>query len=64
MLRLKIYDIVWKFICEDERKYKKLRGNLRKKNISQYGYVYPDVYCNSKSCGFDLKSEFQIKFKE
>lgn len=26
--------------------------------------VYPDVYCNSKQCGFDLKSEFQIKLKE
>ena len=36
------------------------------KNIFQYGYssVYPDVYCNSERCGFDIKSEFQIKFKE
>ena len=25
---------------------------------------YPDVYCSSKWQGFDLKSEFQIKFKE
>ena len=43
----------------------KLRENLRRKrNIFQYVYVYPDVYCNSERYGFYLKSEFQIKLKK
>lgn len=55
-------DIVWKFICKDETKYKKLPENLRKKKIFQY--IFPVVYCNSEQHGFDLKSESQIKFNE
>lgn len=67
VLHLKIADIVWRFICKDETNYKTLRENLRKsKNIFQYLYsmVCPDVYYNIKRCGFDLKSEFQIRVEE
>ena len=36
VLHPKIVDIVWKFICEDETNYKKLRKKLKKnKNIFQ-----------------------------
>ena len=67
VLHLKIADIVWRFICKDETTYKTLRENLRKsKNIFQYLYsmVCPDIYYNIKRCGFDLKSEFQIRVEE
>ena len=67
VLHPRVADTVWRFICDGEDNYKKLCENLRKyKNIFQYVYasVYPDVYCNSERCGFDLKREFQVKFKE
>ena len=63
----RIADIVWRFICEDENNYKKPRENLRKyKNFFQYVFssVYTDVYCNSERRSFDIKSKFQINFKE
>ena len=66
MLHSRIAYIVWRFICEDENNYKKLRENLRKhEKVFQYVYssVYPDVYCNSEQRSFDIKSKFQIKFK-
>ena len=67
MLHPKIAHIIWRFISEDEQNYKKLRENLQKyKDILQYVYAsaYPDIYCNSERRGFDLKSEFEIYFKE
>ena len=66
-LHPRIADIVWRFLCDGEDNYKKLCENLRKYQIiSQYVYasVYPDVYCNSVRCDFDLKCEFQVKFKK
>ena len=39
------------------RKYKNIFQNV-------YSLVYPDVYYNSERRSFDIKNEFQIKFKE
>ena len=67
LLHLKVSDIVWKFIEEDENNFKKLRENLRKnKNVFQYVYcvVYPDIYCSSEKRVYDLRREYLIVFKE
>ena len=58
--RLKIYWWKWK------NNYNQLRDNLCQfKEISQcvYSIVYPEIYCTTERCAFDLKSAFQLVFK-
>ena len=65
-LYLKIAEIVWKFIDENEKNYRHLRNNICQFNeIFQYVYliVYPEIYCTTERRGFDLKVTTQLVFK-
>ena len=48
---------------ESKENYRDLRNNLS--SIFQYMYsnVFPEIYCSTEQCGFDLKSNFHIIFK-
>ena len=52
---------------ENEENYKDLQKNFSNyKNIFQYVYsnVFPETYCSTERCGFDLNSNFHIIFKK
>ena len=66
VLQLKVVEIISDFIREDKNNYKELRNNLSSyKSIFQYVYsnVFPEIYCETKKRGFDLKSNFHTIFK-
>ena len=66
VLQPKVLEIIKEFLNEDQSHYKELRNNLSNcKSIFQYIYsnVFPEIYCSTKKCGFDLKSNFHIIFK-
>ena len=67
VLHPKTFNKFWSFISQDGKNYNLLRDILfRFKDIFQYGYsiVYPDIYCSTKYRGIDLRSSFQLVFKE
>ena len=66
-LQPKVLEIIIDFLKEDEKNSKYfLHNNLSSwKNIFQYVYysnVFPEIYCSTEWCGFDLKSNFHINF--
>ena len=66
ILQPNVLEIITDFLKEDEENYKDLHNNLSiHKNIFQYVYsnVFPEIYCSTERCGFDLKSYFHITFK-
>ena len=59
-------EIINDFLNENEENYKDLRNNLSSyKNIFQYVYsnAFPEIYCSTEWCSFDLKRNFHIIFK-
>ena len=62
----KVLKIITDFLGESKENYKDLRNNLSSyKNIFQYVYsnVFPEIYCSTELCGFDLKHNFHIILK-
>ena len=58
--RLKIYWWKWK------NNYNQLRDNLCQFKVISWCVcliVYPEIYCTTERCAFDLKSTFQLVFK-
>ena len=58
--------IITDFLNKNKENYKDLQNNFSSyKNIFQYVYsnVFPEIYCCTERCGFDLKSNFHIIFK-
>ena len=63
----KVVDMISKFIETDTKNFVQLRDNVYKfKNIFQFVYsvTYPDIYCSTEKCGFDIKSTFRAAFKK
>ena len=61
-----VAEIVLKSLEADTKSFPLLRENLfRFKNIFHYIYLitYPDIYCSTEKCGFDVKSTFYLAFK-
>ena len=59
-------EIINDFLNENEENYKDSRNSLSSyKNIFQCvcSNVFPEIYCSTEHCGFDLKSNFHIIFK-
>ena len=67
VLQPKVLKIITDFLNENEENYKDLQKNFSNyKNIFQYVYsnVFPETYCSTERCGFDLNSNFHIIFKK
>ena len=67
VIYLRVADIVWKYLEQDEQNFNKIRKKLiENKKVFQFVYssVYPEIYSFVEKGCIDLTKNFHLKFNE
>ena len=67
VIYLRVADIAWKYLEQDEQNFEKIRKKLiENTKVFQFVYssVYPEIYSFVEKRGIDLRNNFHLTFKE